>query len=116
MKVEGPLESSDPNWHWLYAAEGQGGWQGSVYKEPAVPDFLSDPLSDPRLPEGVVFVQDWGWGYVLRGPNSEEAIAISLLPPHELLPSDMHPEREAAYYDMYFEFASWMLQELGWAN
>ena len=114
VRVEGSLESSNPNWHWLYAAEGQDGWQGSVYQDP-VSDF-SDPLSDPRLPEGVVFVQDWGWGYVLKGPNSEQAIAITLFPPRELLPSDVHPEREGAYYDMYLEFASWMLRELGWAD
>jgi hypothetical protein len=97
-------------WDWNYVpVSGSGDW--SVFVQGDV--IVGQVRTDRRLPEGVVFQDGWGWEYILSGPNSSEAIAIGLMPPRQLSP---YPDRKETYDDMYFELASMMLRELGWAD
>jgi hypothetical protein len=102
-------------WDWSHdpvSGPGSGtGWLVSVQGDVVV----GAVQGDRRLPEGAVFQPGWGWEHILRGPNSHEAIQIGLTPPREF---DLgpYPDRREPYDDMYFEVASMMLRELGWAD
>lgn len=105
-------------WHtsvWRYEAADSGPVENRTWIVGIQRGELAGPrLTDSRLPEGVVFEEDWAGGqYILSGPNSTEAISINLSPPHDLRP---YPEPTERYHDMYFELASMMLRELGWAD
>jgi hypothetical protein len=111
-------EEEPVHWGWVYdpvIKPWRDGW-GVDVAEGNWERFVIAPQSDPRLPDGVVFWPDWGWGRIFRGPNSSEAIGIGLSSPSELRPFPEHPEREEAYYEMYYEVASMVLRELGWAD
>jgi hypothetical protein len=121
--------SADPwdEWNWIHEpiAPSQTPWRPPPGRWIAGArmweweEFVIAPQTDRRLPDGVVFWPGpWGSGYTLRGPNSSEAIGISLLPPLEsdLHPFDTYPDRRETYDEMLFEVASMMLRELGWAD
>jgi hypothetical protein len=76
------------------------------------------PETDPRLPEGVTYEWEWGFGWgniIFSGPNSDEMIALSLRPPGT---SQAYPRgsEAAAYRDMLFALAPRMLREMGWLD
>lgn len=111
-------EMRDPDWAWTYDPGDHNLWVAGLGRF-QMPPGVPDAVTDPRLPEGVVITRLWAWGPELKGPNSDEWFTIDLHTPDALPkpdPDDIYPDREGPYSDMYFEFVSWMLRELGWAD
>lgn len=68
-------------------------------------------LTDPRLPDGVTY---WGdsQSYGFSGPNSDQAICITLTTPGTTASILEEPN----YETIFFEIATMMLHEMGWTD
>jgi len=96
-----------------------GGWRVLVHNGDHGGAYDGPPSgTDPRLPRGVTYDAEdgFGWGgYIFSGPNSDEMIAIHLLPPGSYFGYPRASQVEA-YREAMFSFASAMLLEMGWAD
>ncbi len=67
--------------------------------------------TDPRLPPGVTYVGE-SVSYSFSGPNSKEAICITLTTPG----TTNGIEGERFYMSIFFRIATMMLKEMGWSD
>lgn len=131
------FERFDDEGHWIYewgyepTSPELRSWRVSVHRWDweAYP-FPDATQTDRRLPDGVVFWTGWGedcraWPSQggrcpviegLRGPNSSEAITINLSNPYYLYSPPDTDLTSDDKDDTYFQIASMMLRELGWAD
>ncbi len=76
---------------------------------------LTATTNDPRLPDGAVYEEAFGFAhgfYILSGPNSDELICMTVVPPGGLVTVDRTPR----HGDRVLALASIMLREMGWVE
>lgn len=113
---------TDPGeWQWSYRLAGDSdSWRVMAHDgdhEGKTEDLVLKQ-TDPRLPDGVVFEPAWGFAhgsYMLSGPNSDESICLTLIPPGESLGYPSTSEVEV-HEDRVFAIASVRLREMAWVN
>jgi hypothetical protein len=108
------------DWVWMIGpTDDANTWKVIVHNGDHDGRYIGPPTeTDPRIPFGVTFEQGSGFAsgsYILSGPNSDESICITLLPPGRgLFYPD--PSEVGAHEDMAFALATMMLQEMGWVS
>jgi hypothetical protein len=115
---EEPFTDDGFSWQDGSGFKGAGGWRVNVHNGDHDGNYQGSPTdTDPRLPEGVSYEAEWGFGaggYIFSAPNSDDTVAFHLIWPGG--PYGEDPAPEGVHEDMVFVLASRLLREMGWAD